>query len=421
MSPAELAHDGAGTLLPLVRLSVYASSRPLRRPCAALRFGRPVFLSLTKCSRPRARGVGSALLGPIRRHRMLRGLGPVSVKSWAALVRPCGFLCRFCGLGAGPSAPVRRLARTDRAQVVPDGAGTLLPLARRSVYASGRPSRRPCAALRFGRPVVPSLTKFLRPRVRGAGSALLGRIRRPRLLRGLGPVPFGESFARPGASPWVPLSVLRPWRRAFRVGPSSRSDVPRAVGPRRSRHALPLVRRALAASGRPMRRPCAALRIGRPVVWVPYEVLRDRSFVAGPLLGLTEPSVRPLARRMGPRRLRGAPPKTVTTRIQRRRGRRLRAAAGGLGREGGRQPGGACGTGCDGRRRTAPTGPHRRPARCGSTADEVRGYVRQPAGWPLCAVFFYPSISDRNGNSVPAVVEVYDDELIINILKAGIE
>ena len=41
--------------------------------------------------------------------------------------------------------------------------------------------------------------------------------------------------------------------------------------------------------------------------------------------------------------------------------------------------------------------------------------------WPLCAVFFYPYISDRNGNSVPAVVEVYDDELIINILKDDIE
>lgn len=41
--------------------------------------------------------------------------------------------------------------------------------------------------------------------------------------------------------------------------------------------------------------------------------------------------------------------------------------------------------------------------------------------WPLCSVRFYPYESDRNGNSVPAVVEVYDDELIINILKDDIE
>ena len=103
----------------------------------------------------------------------------------------------------------RRLARMGHAQRAHDGAGTLLLLARRSVYASGRPLRRPCTALRIGRPVVPSLTKFSRPRARGVGSALLGPILRPRMLRGLGPVPFGEIFVRSGASLWVPLSVLR--------------------------------------------------------------------------------------------------------------------------------------------------------------------------------------------------------------------
>lgn len=41
--------------------------------------------------------------------------------------------------------------------------------------------------------------------------------------------------------------------------------------------------------------------------------------------------------------------------------------------------------------------------------------------WPICSVQLIPYESDRNGNSVPAVVEVYDDELIINILKDDIE
>ena len=41
--------------------------------------------------------------------------------------------------------------------------------------------------------------------------------------------------------------------------------------------------------------------------------------------------------------------------------------------------------------------------------------------WPICSVLIYPYTSYGNRDSVPAVIEVYDEELIISILKDDIE
>ena len=217
------APDGAGPLPPLPRRTGAAAVRPSRRPRTALRLppsalsGRATRATGTRvravpvCNAPRYFGTLGVGFGRMPRWGGREGgLLPPRRAFRSTPHKPAvGTRCGRARHRSSSRDSARRLARMGHAQRAHDGAGTLLLLARRSVYASGRPLRRPCTALRIGRPVVPSLTKFSRPRARGVGSALLGPILRPRMLRGLGPVPFGEIFVRSGASLWVPLSVLR--------------------------------------------------------------------------------------------------------------------------------------------------------------------------------------------------------------------